>query len=194
MTSTVLPQLEKIVLDLTTQKTAAESHLAEIQSKLDAIQAIIPLFHESKTADEKSRTSPNSKASGTEKSAVNRSTSTATRSTKKSASGRAKTKAAQKATSKSKKVDGRTATWQKYTRKNVAEQGIPSAVKLILSTQPERNFKIAEVMSSIFEDDMPKTQYLKARNRISNILSGGVRDGDWFKGDRGTYRLAETNS
>ena len=45
-------------------------------------------------------------------------------------------------------------------------------------------------MDALF-DDMPKSQYLRARNRISNVLLGGVRDGEWDKGERGTYRLAK---
>ncbi|MEL7223986.1 MAG: hypothetical protein AAF810_08000 [Cyanobacteria bacterium P01_D01_bin.36] len=62
-------------------------------------------------------------------------------------------------------------------------------MKLILETQPENEFKIADVMTALFKEGMPKSQYLKARNRISNVLSGGVRAGDWHKGARGTYRM-----
>ena len=68
---------------------------------------------------------------------------------------------------------------------------MPDAVRLILETQPENEFKIADVMDALFEENMPKAQYLKARNRISNVLSGGVRAGDWHKGDRGTYRMTK---
>jgi hypothetical protein len=89
-----------------------------------------------------------------------------------------------------KKKDGRAASWQKYTRPGVKEKSIPEAVRLVLETQPEKSFKIAEVMDALFNETMPKSQHLKARNRISNVLSGGVRSGEWFKGDRGTYRLS----
>ncbi len=86
--------------------------------------------------------------------------------------------------SMSKKKDGRAASWQKYTRPGVKNESIPDAVRLILETQPEKDFKIVEVMDALFQEDMPKSQYLKARNRISNVLSGGVRAGDWHRGDR----------
>ena len=99
----------------------------------------------------------------------------------------AKATASKKTTAR--KKDGRTASWQKYTRPGVKNESIPDAVRLILETQPENEFKIADVMSALFKDDMPKSQYLKARNRISNVLSGGVRAGDWYKGNRGTYRM-----
>lgn len=90
-----------------------------------------------------------------------------------------------------KKTDGRAASWQKYTRPGVKNESIPDAVQVILETQPKNEFKIADVMQALFKEDMPRAQYLKARNRISNVLSGGVRAGDWYKGDRGTYRMTE---
>jgi hypothetical protein len=98
-------------------------------------------------------------------------------------------KSAPAKTASAKKVDGRAASWQKYTRPGVKNESIPDAVKLILATQPENDFKIADVMTALFKEEMPKSQYLKARNRISNVLSGGVRAGDWYKGERGTYRM-----
>ncbi len=94
------------------------------------------------------------------------------------------------AKSAAKKKDGRAASWQKYTRPGVKETSIPEAVRMVLETQPEKSFKIAEVMDALFNETMPKSQHLKARNRISNVLSGGVRSGEWYKGDRGTYRLS----
>ena len=106
-----------------------------------------------------------------------------------------KTKPAAKTTQKkkatSKKKDGRAAAWQKYTLPGVGDRPMPESVQIVLATKPAEDFKIAEVMSSLFTEDMPRDQYLKARNRVSNILSGGVRDGDWFKGDRGAYRLTK---
>ncbi|MBE9062213.1 hypothetical protein, partial [cf. Phormidesmis sp. LEGE 11477] len=110
---------------------------------------------------------------------------------KKSTSSTTKTKTKTKTKGRAKKKDGRTADWQKYTLPGVGDQPMPEAVKLILATKPKEDFKIAEVMSGLFKEDMPKNQYLKARNRISNILSGGVRDGEWYKGARGAYRLTE---
>ena len=46
-------------------------------------------------------------------------------------------------------------------------------------------------MLAIFEDDMPKAQYLKARSRISNILSAGARDNEWYRGRGGTYSMSK---
>ncbi len=67
---------------------------------------------------------------------------------------------------------------------------MPEAVTLILQTQPGKSFKIAEVMEALFEEGIPKSQYLKARNRISNILSAGARNGEWNRGKGSTYSIS----
>ena len=46
-------------------------------------------------------------------------------------------------------------------------------------------------MNVVFKEDMPKNHFLKARNRISNILSAGARDGVWYRARRGTNSMSE---
>lgn len=194
MTETVLPQLEEIIVDLTAQKATAEAHLTEIQTKLEAVQAAISLFNDVSTRGARTRTTtkPATKTAARRKSSTaKQATPTTTRTSKKSTSASTTKQSVRKTAKKSKKADARLASWQQYTRDDIGEQAMPEAVRLVLSTQPKKDFKIAEVMSSLFNEDMPKAQYLRARNRISNILSGGVRGGEWFKGDRGAYRLTQ---
>lgn len=184
MTATVLPQLEEIISDITAQEASLEAQLAEVQAKLQAVRAVLPLFDGA---------SPAESASTTAKTAAKTATKTAPKPPAKAKASKSATATKPKAEKKAKttkaKKDGRTASWQKYTRDGVGDQPMPEAVRIILATQPSKDFKIAEVMSSLFSDEMPKNQYLKARNRVSNILSGGVRSGDWYKGERGSYRL-----
>ncbi|MEL7141228.1 MAG: hypothetical protein AAFY33_03575 [Cyanobacteria bacterium J06643_4] len=190
MSATALPQLEEIVSDLEAQEAAIAAQLEEITAKREAVLSVINMFDGDAAAPAKTakkattgRKTAGRKATGTKAKAAAKSTTTtkAKTSTKSTKTTKAKSKGAKK--------DGRTATWQKYTLPGVGKQPMPEAVRLILATQPDKDFKIAEVMSALFKDTMPKNQYLKARNRISNILSGGVRDGQWYKGDRGAYRL-----
>ncbi|MEL6160697.1 MAG: hypothetical protein AAFQ40_12770 [Cyanobacteria bacterium J06623_5] len=182
MTQTVLPQLQEIASDLESQEEAVAAQLEEIREKLNGVRAVLPLFEEgSYDASAVAAVSQKLAASDAENEA------------EAPAEVKKETKRTPRATSTKqkkggKKKDGRTASWQKYTRPGVKEKTIPEAVRFVLSTQPDKSFKIAEVMDALFKD-MPKSQYLKARNRISNVLSGGVRDGEWYKGDRGTYRL-----
>ena len=185
MTATVLPQLEEIISDISEQEASLEAQLSEARAKLEAIRSVLSLFDGSEGSSESSAAATPAKTPA----AVAKAPAAAKASTTKAKTTR-KTKTESKGT-KAKK-DGRAATWQKYTREGVGDQPMPESVRLILATQPARDFKIAEVMSSLFNDEMPKNQYLKARNRVSNILSGGVRSGDWYKGERGSYRLTES--
>lgn len=200
MTQTVLPQLKEIASDLAAQEASLIEKLAEVRDKLNGVRSVLPLFGEDAIADgaqtEKSEKVSVAKAgsSSTATSASKAKTKSARgRKTTQKSTAKTTTKKSPKATAKKTKVgkkkDGRTASWQKFTRPGVKEKTVPEAVRLVLETQPDKSFKIAEVMDSLFKEDMPKQQYLKARNRISNILSGGVRDGEWYKGDRGTYSL-----
>ncbi|MEN8444804.1 MAG: hypothetical protein ABG776_07315, partial [Cyanobacteria bacterium J06555_13] len=107
--------------------------------------------------------------------------------TKRASSGR-KTTAS---TSGRKKKDGRAAAWQKHVKPEYRDLALPESVSSVLRSQPSEIFKIADVMSSIFKEDVPRTSYLKARNRISNILSAGARDGTWYRGSNGRYSQSE---
>jgi hypothetical protein len=210
MSTTVLPQLQTIEAELASQADQLEAQLASVREKLTGIRTVLPMFAgtaasaavpaltkallpepavaepstseapaPSKTKETKPKKTAQKKAASPKKAAAQKKTQDKT--------APAETAPAKKATAK--KTDGRTASWQKYTRPGVKNESIPDAVKLILATQPENDFKIVEVMDALFTEEMPKAQYLKARNRISNVLSGGVRAGDWYKGDRGTYRM-----
>jgi hypothetical protein len=187
MTQTVLPQLQEVIQDLEAQESVLATQLAEVQVKLEAVRAVLPMFGESAVDIPEPAAKAKPPAVTAKKKAAKKSASTAK--VKASAKSEPAEKPAQKPKVTSKKKDGRAATWQKYTLPGVGDRPMPEAVEQILATKPEEDFKIAEVMSGLFKEDMPKAQYLKARNRISNILSGGVRDGAWHKGDRGAYRL-----
>lgn len=100
------------------------------------------------------------------------------------------TKTVRKAT-QAKKTDGRAANWQRYVLDDYRQQPLPDVVANFLKAKPKNIFKIADVMSAIFEEGMPKAQFLKARNRISNILSAGARNQDWYRGRGGTYSASE---
>ena len=220
MSTTVLPQLQTIEAELTSQEEQLAAQLASVREKLTGIRTVMPMFDGTADTDATAVTEEAStglveaatpasdqpdEAPAVEEAAVaeapeatkTKATKTTTKkaTAKKATSKQAtpKKEAAEKATASkkttAKKKDGRTASWQKYTRPGVKNESIPDAVRLILETQPENEFKIADVMTALFKDDMPKSQYLKARNRISNVLSGGVRAGDWYKGNRGTYRM-----
>jgi hypothetical protein len=85
---------------------------------------------------------------------------------------------------------GRTAEWHQYLQEGFQSTPLPEVVKAVLQTRPRGVFKIADVMERMFIEEIPKAQYLNARNRISNILSSGARGGEWHHGSKGTYSLS----
>lgn len=182
MAQSVLPQLQDVITDLETQESTLTQQLAEIRSKKEALEAVLPMFGADSTAVE-APDEAEAPAVATKRVAKKPKAAKNTKAVAK------KPKAAPKSKSGAKKKDGRAASWQKYALPGVKDRPMPESVQMVLATKPNEDFKIAEVMSALFKESIPKPQYLKARNRISNILSGGVRDGDWFKGDRGAYRL-----
>lgn len=106
----------------------------------------------------------------------------------------AKAKPAETTVTKEKKTtkrSGRTANWQRYVQENYRKSPLPDVIVGVLQAQPTNVFKIADVMNVVFKEDMPKNHFLKARNRISNILSAGARDGVWYRGRGGTYSMSE---
>ena len=188
MSTTVLPQLQAIESDLMTQEEVLTARLEELREQLRGVRAVMPMFEGDAAStveapapaiEEAVEASFPATASLVEEPAPEEADQPAP-----------KAKAKRKQATSKKRTDGRAASWQKYTRPGVKNESIPDAVRLILETQPEKDFKIAEVMDALFQEGMPKAQYLKARNRISNVLSGGVRAGDWHRGERSTYRLA----
>lgn len=190
MNQSVLPQLQDIESNLAEQEASISAQLEEVREKLSGLRSVLPMFGEggvlTATADV---TTTDAVAVITDAPSAKVAKKGAVETSEEPEIVEQKVKAKKGKASKKKK-DGRAASWQKYTRPGVKEKTIPEAVRFVLATQPDKSFKIAEVMDALFAD-MPKSQYLKARNRISNVLSGGVRDNEWYKGDRGTYRLSK---
>lgn len=189
MSTTVLPQLQQVEAELAAQTEALEAQLQEVRNKLDGLRSVVSMFEEESGSVQTTPSTPSKATKTAATKAPTAKAATAKTAVKKAAT---TTKAKGKkstAKKKTKKQDGRAAAWQKYTRPGVKNASIPDAVKFILETQPSKSFKIAEVMDALFKENMPKAQYLKARNRISNVLSGGVRAGDWYRGERSSYSL-----
>ncbi len=186
MSTTVLPQLQKIESDLATQEEALTARLQELREQLRGVRAVMPMFGGAATY---AAETPIPVIEEAVEASLPTITPPIEEPVLKAEQLAPKAKAKRKQVTSKKKTDGRTATWQKYTRPGVKSESIPDAVRLILETQPERDFKIVEVMDALFQEGMPKAQHLKARNRTSNVLSGGDRAGDWHKDNRSTYRL-----
>ena len=81
----------------------------------------------------------------------------------------------------------RTRGWQPYMREEFAKMALPEAVLSVLQSQSDKVFAIPEVLEAIFMDEMPQEARSNARDRVSNILSSGVKDNKWYRGKTGRY-------
>ncbi|MBT9317922.1 hypothetical protein [Leptothoe spongobia] len=213
MSITVLPQLVEAESALSEQEAALMQQLADIQEQRKGLQTVIGMFDGSvvdngqsavvaapidePVDDEDADADADADADEAEDEVVVEETVAAklAKVTKaKSTARKAKLAKTRKAkTVKSapvKKADGRSARWQRYVLDEHSQQRLQDVVVNVLNAKPKNSFKITDVMSAIFEDDMPKAQYLKARSRISNILSAGARDNEWYRGRGGTYSMS----
>lgn len=208
MSTSVLPQLLEVDSELSAQATVLQAKLSELQEKRKGIQTVISMFESGETpaaeispileATTTTKTATKKTAAGARTTGKRKATDTSeTASAKpKATRGRPAKAAKKKATIKSSKAtvskrSGRTADWQRYVQGTYKKSPLPDVIVGVLQAQPENVFKIADVMNVVFKEGMPRSQFLKARNRISNILSAGARDGVWHRGRGGTYSMSE---
>ena len=216
MSTSVLPQLLEVDSELSTQATALEAQITELQEKRKGIQTVIAMFEAGNAPDIKDIAAVTGGSEKTEKSAT-KATKTTRKTTAKKTKAKAKTTKAKrgrpakakvaKAADTTKTTDatetvatgkktaakrsGRTANWQRYVQESYRKAALPDVISGVLQAQPGTVFKIADVMNAVFKEDMPKNHFLKARNRVSNILSAGAREGTWYRGRGGTYSVSE---
>ena len=81
--------------------------------------------------------------------------------------------------------------WQKYIRDKYGQIPLPVIVSGVLQTQPKKMFEIAEVIDAIVAESIPPSVRKNARNRISNILAEGARNGEWQRPKAGCYRFSK---
>lgn len=178
--------VEKAEVEEEVEKEEVEEAEPEVE-KATAKKSVSKKAPSKKVGTKKARVKP-----ATAEPVAESATKSVAKSVAKSATKSATKKPAADTESIKKKKDGRAATWQKYVQADYREAALPEAVSSVLRSQPSDIFAIADVMSSIFREDMPRPSYLKARNRISNILSAGARDGTWYRGRNGRYSQSES--
>lgn len=194
MSDPVLSKLSAVESDLSEQVESLESELNRIRGQRDGLRTVIDMFDgEEEESESQPAATPKRRPGrppGKKKAAESKTTAKADSSAEEKKPATEKTKASKKPGRK--KKDGRAANWQKYVQESYRDIALPESVSSILRSQPSEVFTIADVMSAIFREDMPRTSYLKARNRISNILSAGARDGTWYRGRNGRYSQSES--
>lgn len=80
--------------------------------------------------------------------------------------------------------------WQHYIRKEFAKLSLPQAVASVMQSQPEAVLGVPEIVNTLFVDATPQAARNDARNRVSNVLSTGLKDDKWYRAKKGQYSLS----
>ncbi|MEM7063221.1 MAG: hypothetical protein AAF572_08650 [Cyanobacteria bacterium P01_B01_bin.77] len=212
MATNVLDQLKEVESQLASQVEALSDQLSAAEKQREGLQTVINLFQSTGSTNGVAAsvteilTSAVASAGVTESKPEpapakkpgkkrGRKPSAKTAEKAKTTTSKAKTTkakaAAEKVTTTRKPRGGKSPNWQRYVQDPFRKTPLPDVVANILKAQPDEAFKIAEVMEAIFKSDMPKATFLKARNRVSNILSAGARTSEWYRGRGGKYSMSK---
>ena len=82
-------------------------------------------------------------------------------------------------------------TWQQYLRDEFSNATLSQAVSEVMQQQPHQVLDIAAIVNAIFVDEIPREVRSKARERVSNVLSVGVKKEKWYRGEAGSYSMSK---
>ncbi|WP_190682372.1 hypothetical protein [Leptolyngbya sp. FACHB-671] len=93
-------------------------------------------------------------------------------------------------TTRKSKFDEPAKSWQHYIRKEFAKLSLPQAVASVIQSQPEAVLGVPEIVNMLFVDATPQAARNDARNRVSNVLSIGLKNDKWYRAKKGQYSLS----
>ena len=102
--------------------------------------------------------------------------------------------ASQKPSAKSlpkKKTNEEQDTWQQYLRSEFSNATLSQAVSEVMQRQPKHVLETTAIVDAIFVDEIPPQVRSKARERVSNVLSVGVKKEKWYRGEAGSYSISK---
>lgn len=97
----------------------------------------------------------------------------------------------QSAKSKSQKTSKELETWSDYLRDEFSDATLSQAVSQVMQRQPKQVLETAAIVDAIFVDAIPPQVRSKARERVSNVLSVGVKKEKWYRGGAGSYSMSK---
>ncbi|MEB3356844.1 MAG: hypothetical protein VKK04_08965 [Synechococcales bacterium] len=80
--------------------------------------------------------------------------------------------------------------WQAFVKEEFQDISLPKAVRRVLEQTPDDVVEVATIIDTIFVDDIPSQARTNARDRLSNVLSVGLKNGTWHRGGTGEYSVS----
>ena len=90
-----------------------------------------------------------------------------------------------------KKTSEELETWQQYLRDKFSNATLATAVSEVMQQHSGQVLEIAAIVDAIFVDEIPQGVRSKARERVSNVLSVGVKKEKWYRGEAGSYSVSK---
>ena len=90
-----------------------------------------------------------------------------------------------------KKTSSELETWQQYLRDEFSNATLSQAVSEVMQQHSGQVLEIAAIVDAIFVDEIPQGVRTKARERVSNVLSVGVKKEKWYRGEAGSYSMSK---
>ncbi|MBD2071507.1 hypothetical protein H6F93_28995 [Leptolyngbya sp. FACHB-671] len=82
--------------------------------------------------------------------------------------------------------------WQQYIRDEFGKSSLAEAIPQVLGRKPGGVLETGEIIDAIFVVDIPKEARSTVRERVSNILSAGLKVNKWYRGKTGCYSLSKS--
>lgn len=187
-----LTKLLEVDSDLATQETELATQLEALQQKRKGLQTVIGIFApgdkvESNEALPKIDSLNGSVAASKPVEETKAPEMKPKRGRKASPSNSIKKKTTQTRTKGSRKTEN----WQQYMKKEFGRASLPEAVSTVLQTYSDEALETPTIVNAIFTDKMPTELRNQARDRVSNVLSVGLKDNKWYRGKKGCYSASK---
>jgi NAD(P)-dependent dehydrogenase (short-subunit alcohol dehydrogenase family) len=81
--------------------------------------------------------------------------------------------------------------WQQYVKDEFSNASLSEAVSEVMQQHLKQILEMTAIIDAIFTDEIPKQIRSTARERVSNVLSVGAKDGKWYRGQLGKYSMSK---
>lgn len=100
------------------------------------------------------------------------------------------TKESKKSTS-AKEQSRNTNDWHQYVKDDFGNATLSEAVFVVMQQHSKQVLEITTIIDAIFTHELPKQMRSTARERVSNVLSVGAKNGKWYRGQLGKYSMSK---
>jgi len=202
--NSIVAKLLEIDADLAAQEVEVAAQLQSIQEKRHSLKNVISLFPPVNAAHppvvtptpvvEKQAEPPVPEVATPELEDTTIDTTEAAPSTQKQQGKKNISSSTSKSNKKSaptKEASKQADTWQQYVKEDFINASLAEAVAGVVQQQQEQVLEITTILDAIFAQEMPQELRSKARERVSNVLSVGVKKGKWYRGQAGRYSMSK---